>query len=68
MKRLIQDNAGFQLYAELKPIAALDNNQYELKFTTIWKESKNPDEEMVKAQFILSEEALDTLFKLIGTS
>lgn len=68
MKKLIQDNAGFQLYAELKPIAALDNKQYELKFTTIWKESKNPDKEMVKAQFILSEEALDTLFKLMGTS
>lgn len=68
MKKLLQDNAGFQLYAELKPIAALGNSQYELKFTTVWKESKNPDEEMVKAQFILNEEALDILWRLIGTN
>ena len=68
MKKLIQDTGGFRLYAELKPIAALGNKQYELKFTTKWLDSKNPDEEMVKAQFILSEEALDTLWKLIGTN
>ena len=68
MKKLIQDDGGFQLYAELNPIAALKNEQYELKFTTKWADSKNPDGEMVKAQFILNEEALDILWKLIGTT
>ncbi len=68
MKKLLQDTGGFQLFAELKPIAALKNEQYELKFRTKWADSKNPDEEMVKAQFILNEEALDILWKLIGTT
>ncbi len=68
MKRLLQDNAGYQLYAELKPIAALNNSQYELKFTTVYKDSKRPDDEQVKAQFILNEEAVDILWKLIGTN
>ena len=73
MKRLLQDNAGFQLYAEMRPIASLANkeargNTYELKFTTVWKDSQNPDDEMVKAQFFLNEEAVDILWKLIGTN
>ena len=68
MKKLIQDTGGFQLYAEFRPIEALNNQQHELKFTTKWADSKNPDEEMVKAQFILNDEAADILWKLIGTS
>ena len=66
MKKLIQDTGGFQLYAELKPIAALGNKQYELKFTTKWLDSKNPDEEMVKAQFILTEDGVNKLWDVLN--
>ena len=68
MKKLLQDTGGFQLYAELKPIAALNNEQYELKFTTVWRDSKNPDEEMVKAQFILTEDGLNSLWDVVNAN
>lgn len=66
MKKLIQDSGGFQLYAELRPIAALGNTQHELKFTTLWTDSKKPEEEMVKSQFILTEQGLNNLWDVLN--
>ena len=66
MKKLIQNTGGYQLYAELKPIAALGNKEFELKFTTVYDYSKDPDAEQVKAQFIMTEDGLNNLFDLVN--
>ena len=66
MKKLIQDTGGFQLYAELRHIEALGNTQHELKFITLWADSKNPEEEMVKSQFILTEQGLNNLWDVLN--
>ena len=66
MKFLIQKNAGYELYAEMRPISALGNKEHELIFTTKWADSKNPDEEQVKAQFIIDEEAIKNLKNLVS--
>lgn len=66
MKILIQKIEGYELYAELRPIAALGNKEHELVFTTKWADSKNPDEEHIKAQFILGDEAVKKLNTLVS--
>jgi hypothetical protein len=66
MKKLIQDNGGFQLYAEFRAIEALNNQQYELKFTTVYDNAKDPNAEQVNAQFIMTEDGINNLFDIIN--
>ncbi len=61
MKKLIQNTGGYQLYAELRPIEALNNKEYVLKFTTVYDNAKDPDAEQVKFQAVLDESALKSL-------
>ncbi len=67
MKKLIQNTGGYQLYAEVRPIAAFNNKQFELRFTTVYDNAKDPDAEQLKAQFILSEEGLNNLFDVFNS-
>ena len=65
MKKLIQNTGGYQLYAELRSIPAL-KGEYELKFTTVYDNAKDPDAEQVKAQFILTEDAVNNLWDVLS--
>jgi hypothetical protein len=54
------------LFAELRPIAALGNKEFELKFTTVYDNAKDPNAEQVNAQFIMTEDGINNLFDIIN--
>jgi len=66
MKKLISNSGGYQLYVELKLIPAMKNKQHELRFTTKYEHAKDPDDEQLKFQLILDDEALENLKEIIG--
>jgi len=66
MKKLIQQTGAYELYAELKQFPAYGAIDHELKFTTVWKDAKDPTAEQVKAQFILSRQDIKQLIKLLN--
>jgi len=66
MKKLISDSAGYQLYAELKPIPAMKNTQHELRFTTRYEHAKDPTDEQLKFQLILDDESVANLKDIIS--
>jgi hypothetical protein len=64
MKTLISDNGGYKLYAELvKPMR--DTGQVQLKFSTQWEGSKNPEEFQSMFEAMLTAEELDRLKNLL---
>ena len=66
MKTLISNNGGYKLFLEIKPIPALKNLQHELRFTTVYENSKDPEDEQVKLQLVLDEQALAKLKTVIS--
>lgn len=66
MKKLIQNTGGYQLFAELKPIEALANREYVLKFSTVYDNAKDPDAEQIKFQIILDKSAVENLGSLFN--
>ena len=65
MKVLLEDG-NYQLFAELRPIAALNNEQHELVFTSKWSDSKNPDDEQVRAKFIINNNAIEKFRSILS--
>lgn len=65
MKILLQDNGGYQLYAAIRPLPT-DLSQHELKFTTVWAGARDVVEEQTAAQFILDDQAVENLLKILG--
>lgn len=66
MKKLISNSGGYQLFVELKPIPAMKNKQHELRFTTKYEHAKDPDDEQLKFQLILDDEAIANLKDIIS--
>lgn len=66
MKTLISNNGGYKLFAELKEIPLSKDHEHELRFTTVYEDAKDPNDEQVKFQIILDEEALSNLTDLIN--
>ena len=55
------------MYAELRPIPASRAGESELRFTTVYEGSKDPDAEQLKFQLILDPTALRNLVTLINS-
>lgn len=66
MKKLISNNGGYKLFAELKEIPLSKDHEYELRFTTVYEDAKDPNDEQVKFQLILDEQSLSNLTDLIN--
>jgi hypothetical protein len=65
MKILLQDNGGYKMYAAIRPLPT-DPSQHELKFTTVWDGARGTVEELNAAQFILDDQAVDNLLKILS--
>ena len=65
MKKLISNSGGYQLYAELKPIALSKAGETELRFTTVYDNAKDPTDEQLKFQLILDPSAVENLGQLL---
>jgi hypothetical protein len=65
MKILLQDNGGYKLYAAIRTLPT-DSSQHELKFTTVWDGARGSVEELNAAQFILDDQAVENLVKILG--
>ena len=60
MKTLISNNGGYKMFAEIiNPVR--DIGQRQLKFTTQWEDSKNPEEFQNKFECMLTEEEFKRL-------
>jgi hypothetical protein len=66
MKTLISNNGGYKLFMELKPVPALKNQEYELRFTTVFEHAKDPTDEQLKFQLVLDQAALANLKAALG--
>lgn len=66
MKKLISNNGGYKLFAEIRAIPLSKDHEHELRFTTVYEDAKDPTDEQVKFQLVLDEEALSNLTDLIN--
>ena len=65
MKTELLNNDGFRIFAYLEPANDPDGYQM-LKITTQWDNARNPEDEQVKLNLILSPDALNNLRTLIN--
>jgi len=64
MKHLLCDNGGYEMYVELSDYLRSNGNLV-LKFTSKYQDSKNPDDEQVRFQIILTEEQRKVLKSIL---
>jgi len=64
MKKLVVENDGFRLFAELNDYLR-SNGNLELKFSTQWLDAKNPEEFQTKFRLILTPEQRKILKDLL---
>ena len=65
MRTLIVDRADFAYVAELEPISEPPGH-YSLSIASIWRQAKNPTEERVKLNVLITRDGLLALRGLIN--
>lgn len=68
MKTVIQDNGGYAMYAQVEKIELSKDNEYVLKFSTTFDQSRDPTSERTVAQFVMRHTELAALQDLIKCS
>ena len=54
------------MFAELREIPLSKDHEHELRFTTVYEDAKDPTDEQVKLQLVLTEDALSKLTDLLN--
>jgi hypothetical protein len=67
MKTVIQDNSGYTMYAEVEKIEMSRDNEYVLRFSTTYDQSRNPNNDRTVAQFILRRNEIAVLTNLLAS-
>jgi hypothetical protein len=65
MKTMISENGGYQVFAELRECST-PKGLYQLRFLSKWADAKNPNDEQVLTELMLTEESIDKLWKMLG--
>jgi len=68
MKTIIQDNGGYAMYVQVEKIDLSKDDEYVLKFSTTYDQSRDPASERTVSQFILRKDELVALQDLIKFS